>query len=687
MDIYIISNPPVLRYPAAHYFSPTKQVIAVSATTFNGSSETYIESWNYSPSTDISSDPEESFIDFAAPGGPITVLHDSLTSGVDAYSTAWGTSLSAPHVSALCALILSINNTLEPGDIYNILKETADKVDQTHHTYDATTGWNRWLGYGRINAYKALKYTIENYGGTFNQDVILPAGDTWDIQSGVTLKFAANKRLVVNGTLLAYDVTFTGETPATQWEGIKFNGIGSTGSNLDACNITNAYYGIEIYNNTSPMIENCEISDCYAGIYCNQANEPVISNTEITGCSNYGIISVNSDPILNIDDNGIGHNVITQNQAGIASGYGSGVILENGYNSVFNNTGYEVSATNSSFVYAVYTFWNRPNYPYTDDSDFYISSSTVYRNPGLQSNPNSALLKRSFVDNSNEINSESELENSELLAELLKTEKQGNYSQVANQYSELLDQVSTIDTKRYILFRLAKCYKALNRNDFSAFMDSKVRTKTLKDSELYAASLEAEKNFYLSQNNYVKVVEILEKLLKEYSKYESSYKSSLYDLGYVYTFILDDEKAGNKYFNELIKKYPVDLLTNLALLTMGETPDNQNEDLIKQTSESSNLPKDFALLGNYPNPFNPTTEIKFSLPVTSNIKLTIYNMMGQEIKTFESSGISEGTHQFTWNGTNQNNEQVSSGIYIYRLRALGHDGQVFEKSAKMTLLK
>jgi hypothetical protein len=98
-------------------------------------------------------------------------------------------------------------------------------------------------------------------------------------------------------------------------------------------------------------------------------------------------------------------------------------------------------------------------------------------------------------------------------------------------------------------------------------------------------------------------------------------------------------------------------------------------------------PTNFSLSQNYPNPFNPSTVIKYALPVTSNIKLTIYNTMGQEIKTFESVGLSQGTHQFTWNGTNKNNEPVASSIYIYRLRAVGQNSKVFEKSAKMLLLK
>ena len=98
------------------------------------------------------------------------------------------------------------------------------------------------------------------------------------------------------------------------------------------------------------------------------------------------------------------------------------------------------------------------------------------------------------------------------------------------------------------------------------------------------------------------------------------------------------------------------------------------------------IPKTYSLQNNFPNPFNPSTVIRFTLPVTSNVTLSIYNMMGQEVKTFEAIGV-DGTQQFTWDGTNMNNEHVSSGIYIYRIQAVGNDGRSFTKSAKMTLLK
>ena len=99
------------------------------------------------------------------------------------------------------------------------------------------------------------------------------------------------------------------------------------------------------------------------------------------------------------------------------------------------------------------------------------------------------------------------------------------------------------------------------------------------------------------------------------------------------------------------------------------------------------LPVNFELYQNYPNPFNPSTVIKFALPVTSNVTLTIYNMMGEEIKTLSTNNLSEGVQQFTWNGTNKNNELVSSGIYIYRIQANGNNGRRFLKMAKMMMLK
>jgi hypothetical protein len=94
-------------------------------------------------------------------------------------------------------------------------------------------------------------------------------------------------------------------------------------------------------------------------------------------------------------------------------------------------------------------------------------------------------------------------------------------------------------------------------------------------------------------------------------------------------------------------------------------------------------PDKYVLEQNYPNPFNPTTTINFSLPLDKQISLTVYDVLGKEVKTLlDNEDLKKGTYQVTWDGTNNFNQKVASGNYIYTLR-FGN----FSKSAKMTLLK
>ena len=70
----------------------------------------------------------------------------------------------------------------------------------------------------------------------------------------------------------------------------------------------------------------------------------------------------------------------------------------------------------------------------------------------------------------------------------------------------------------------------------------------------------------------------------------------------------------------------------------------------------------------YPNPFNPTTSLRFDLPEVSSITLTIYNMLGQKIKTFNMNSISAGSHSIKWNATNDLGYPVGAGVYLYQLQ-------------------
>jgi hypothetical protein len=103
------------------------------------------------------------------------------------------------------------------------------------------------------------------------------------------------------------------------------------------------------------------------------------------------------------------------------------------------------------------------------------------------------------------------------------------------------------------------------------------------------------------------------------------------------------------------------------------------------TTLSADIPQEFALASNYPNPFNPTTSINFGISQSfagGVVSLKIYNLLGQEVRTLINDPMQPGEYSVQWDATNNNGERVQSGVYVYRLIA----GD-FAATKKMTLLK
>ena len=93
-------------------------------------------------------------------------------------------------------------------------------------------------------------------------------------------------------------------------------------------------------------------------------------------------------------------------------------------------------------------------------------------------------------------------------------------------------------------------------------------------------------------------------------------------------------------------------------------------------------PEEFALRNNYPNPFNPSTTIKYQLPDAADVRLEIFNVVGQSVRTLVSEQRNAGRYEAQWDATNNNGQSLSSGIYFYRLQA----GE-FQEVKKMLLMK
>jgi hypothetical protein len=86
-------------------------------------------------------------------------------------------------------------------------------------------------------------------------------------------------------------------------------------------------------------------------------------------------------------------------------------------------------------------------------------------------------------------------------------------------------------------------------------------------------------------------------------------------------------------------------------------------------SEEDMLPEVFALHNNYPNPFNPITNIRYDIPEVSDVRIDIYNLAGQRVRTLVSKQHQPGRYKIQWNATNEFGSPVASGMYIYKIHA------------------
>ncbi|MDF1544721.1 MAG: T9SS type A sorting domain-containing protein, partial [bacterium] len=94
------------------------------------------------------------------------------------------------------------------------------------------------------------------------------------------------------------------------------------------------------------------------------------------------------------------------------------------------------------------------------------------------------------------------------------------------------------------------------------------------------------------------------------------------------------------------------------------------------------LPTEFYLAQNYPNPFNPITVIAFGLPEQSHVRLAIYNVLGQRIRTLIDEPRAAGSYEATWDGTGDGGMHISTGIYFYKLET-----DTYAETRKMVLMK
>jgi hypothetical protein len=95
------------------------------------------------------------------------------------------------------------------------------------------------------------------------------------------------------------------------------------------------------------------------------------------------------------------------------------------------------------------------------------------------------------------------------------------------------------------------------------------------------------------------------------------------------------------------------------------------------------VPDSYQLSQNFPNPFNPTTNIQFAIPTSGQVRLDVYDILGNHVSTLVNEQMGAGNFRTTWNGMDKNGQKVATGMYIYRMQV----GSSFQAVKKMLMVK
>ncbi|NHZ86295.1 MAG: T9SS type A sorting domain-containing protein, partial [Planctomycetia bacterium] len=169
------------------------------------------------------------------------------------------------------------------------------------------------------------------------------------------------------------------------------------------------------------------------------------------------------------------------------------------------------------------------------------------------------------------------------------------------------------------------------------------------------------------------------------------YQSNSTELGQEFKFGIGGGDNEGGYGNNHIENLDANVANTTIFSAFGSIDPNfynawdydTNSPNLEVELTGGALPHQFSLGDNYPNPFNPTTTVEFKLPIGADVKLNVYNLLGERVATIYNSYAQPGNYKATWNGLDLNGNQVPSGTYLFELDA----GEYFHQVKKMTMMK
>ena len=241
--------------------------------------------------------------------------------------------------------------------------------------------------------------------------------------------------------------------------------------------------------------------------------------------------------------------------------------------------------------------------------------------------------------------------------------------------------VTDLATKQYILAQIAESHRAAGKTDLDRFLNTAVRPTLGHSPLLHATTLELESIFFVQHGRYNEALAIMQRRHKEYASVEGVQERALFGLAYVNGILRDNVKEGRKYARQLNAEHQGGVLAEQARRLMQSRGSEAIQEL-HGTSELANgnqllTPERFGLLGNYPNPFSTKTTLQLSLPVETDVRVSVYDIMGREVMRPIDGFREAGFHKVSIDASH-----LSPRLYLYRLDTPG-----FSESGRMVLVR
>lgn len=419
-------------------------------------------------------------------------------------------------------------------------------------------------------------------------------------------------------------------------------GMSNNVATFSNCEFYNSNIGLLTGYNSSPSLEYNSFYDNNIGLFSNGNSKPIlIKHTLEAGCNTTNNVLVGNET-----------GVFIEEDAQPLLGFD---VLLGGYNRLDNTHDIINNATSQQRIYASLNHW---------DSGYGCSPSL----------PNNVFGMVRYIPTVNDIFGEdSNLEYAQYQA--LYAEAEENFEQAIQHYDQLLVGNSSDSLLAlWSLSGISRCYQKMeNIDNLISYTDSKAMMYSGTPIEKYSRNynitaqillenfMQAESKIMEFEQDYpdfemMDKIEFEKALIAEYQENNSAGRLQSDNPEIVKQYSLS-EKAKKRY-QVVAEKYSDTGFGILARMKL---------DGLMETEDENNIPTKYQLMTIYPNPFNPTTTIQVELQKPSQVSLTIYNILGQQVKRLSDAFMQIGAHKIQWDGRNDSREPLANGMYFIRL--------------------